>query len=465
MNKLITLLSTLLLVTAAARAATLPASEDTSSSRGNLTIATNKAATLPVDGTRHAFVYFDLSELPTGTQLRYARLRLYLPKVVRAGAGLTLHKITGQWDEAFASIEPAINPTPLATLLPVSLGTKRFVSVDVTATVQGWLATPSSNQGFALAVVPAASAKLTASVLIGAKEGSGSGYPAELEVEIADDAIAPGGVGTAEIADGNVTSAKLAAGVDAAKLATGIVSNAEFDFLNGVTSDIQGQIDGKLAKAGGTMTGTLTLPADGLAVGNGQITMSSGQIGIGVAAAESPLHVAPTAGGRGIVLGVSAANGGFTSLSIDLSATSGGHARIQTIKAAGSAYGDIVLSGDGGNVGVGGVPTAKLDVNGDIAIRGALRVPGAGIGTNGAAFIHVTAAGNAARMIDNPVCNGDPNAILIITHRSAGDINTPSNLHNHPVGVSFSGSNWYIYNEDFAIMPAGLRFNILVIKP
>jgi hypothetical protein len=30
----------------------------------------------------------------------------------------------------------------------------------------------------------------------------------------------------------------------------------------------------------------------------------------------------------------------------------------------------------------------------------------------------------------------DPNAILLVTHRAAGDINTAMNLHNHPIGVS-----------------------------
>ena len=241
MNKLTSLLTTLLLLTTAAYAATLPASEDTSSSRGKLTIATNKAATLPVDSSRHAFVYFNLSELPAGTQLRYARLRLYLPSVVRAGAGLTLHKITGQWDEAIASAEPAFNATPITTLLPVSLGKKRFVSVDVTATVQGWLASPASNEGFAIAAVTAASAKLTASVLIGAKEGSGSGYPAELEVEIADDAIAPGSIGTTQLATGAVQSGNIA---------TGAVGNSQLasDLTLGGTTT-------------GTFNGSFSLPA------------------------------------------------------------------------------------------------------------------------------------------------------------------------------------------------------------
>ncbi len=164
--------------------ATLPAAEDTYSQRGMLTAATNKAASLMVDGNRHAFVFFDLADLPADASIRYARLRFYLPKVVRPGAGLTLHKITGQWTEAQAGTEPVYEAGPLFTFAPATIGARRFVSVDVTEVVKSWHADPASNQGLAIAAVPAASARLAASVVIGAKEGSGSGYPAELEVEL-----------------------------------------------------------------------------------------------------------------------------------------------------------------------------------------------------------------------------------------------------------------------------------------
>lgn len=47
------------------------------------------------------------------------------------------------------------------------------------------------------------------------------------------------------IDNGAVSNAKIASGVDATKIADGSVSNTEFQRLNGVTSDIQTQIDGK----------------------------------------------------------------------------------------------------------------------------------------------------------------------------------------------------------------------------
>ena len=66
----------------------------------------------------------------------------------------------------------------------------------------------------------------------------------------------------------SVSAGNLPSSIDAAKIANGNVSNAEFETLDGVTSGIQSQIDTKLAKGGDTMTGVL-------AMGNNAITTSS----------------------------------------------------------------------------------------------------------------------------------------------------------------------------------------------
>jgi formylglycine-generating enzyme len=247
-------LVTALLTASATHAATLPASEDTYGFRAKLNLVANRAATLPVDATHRAFVWFNLADLPPGATLRYARLRLYRPRVVRAGGGLSVHQVTGTWDESLASGEPAFTATPLANLPASVLGTKRFISVDVTATVQGWLAAPASNEGFAIAAIPGATAKLTASVSLGAKEGAGSGYPAELDVEIADDPIAPGAVGNAQIATGAVQAENIASGavgsialadgsVTTPKLATAAVTDEKIVSISG------GKVTGSVASA------------------------------------------------------------------------------------------------------------------------------------------------------------------------------------------------------------------------
>ena len=57
---------------------------------------------------------------------------------------------------------------------------------------------------------------------------------------------------------------------DVTKVADGSVSNAEFEHLDGVTSDIQTQLTARLPLAGGTMTGTLSLgDNDNVTIGDG----------------------------------------------------------------------------------------------------------------------------------------------------------------------------------------------------
>src|SRR5204862_519507 len=45
------------------------------------------------------------------------------------------------------------------------------------------------------------------------------------------------------------------------QLSSSVVNNTELSYLSGVTSAVQTQLNGKVAKAGDTMTGTLQLPA------------------------------------------------------------------------------------------------------------------------------------------------------------------------------------------------------------
>jgi hypothetical protein len=54
------------------------------------------------------------------------------------------------------------------------------------------------------------------------------------------------------IDNGVVTDAKVASGIDAAKIGTGAVDNTEFEYLNGVTSAIQDQLNAKQASLGFT---------------------------------------------------------------------------------------------------------------------------------------------------------------------------------------------------------------------
>ncbi len=143
-------------------------------------MATGKAGTLAVSGTRTAFVSFDLSSLPAGLvvgDITSARLRVYFPSALKPG-DVNIHAVTSAWDERLAATQPSISPAAVAQIPAAMVLAKKFIEVDVTTTVQGWFTTPATNFGFAFV------ATAPTSVTLGAKEGSGSGYPCELEVEI-----------------------------------------------------------------------------------------------------------------------------------------------------------------------------------------------------------------------------------------------------------------------------------------
>lgn len=279
-------------------AVTLPAAEDSSSLKGKLTAATNRASTLPVDATRNAFVYFDLSEIPAGAEVRYARLRVYFSSVPRAGAGLRVHKVTGIWSEAAVGNAPTFDNATLSTIDPALVGAKRFASMDVTQVVRDWIASPASNEGFAFSAVPAATAKLTASVLVGAKEGSGSGYPAELEVElgplpVVSSQISPGAVQQIHIANGAVGGGQLAAqAVQSGNIANGAIGSQQL----GSNLTLGGTTAGTFSGDGSSLTGitaaSITGKLTGAQIADGAIAsvhITSGAIGSAQLAANLAL--------------------------------------------------------------------------------------------------------------------------------------------------------------------------------
>jgi len=92
-----------------------------------------------------------------------------------------------------------------------------------------------------------------------------------------------------------------------------------------------------LDASGGSLSGSLDLPANGLEVGNGQLSLSSGRVGVGTSAPQNPLHVAGGGGqytnlADGVHLGLDAVN----------------NAHIELVKSGGSPYIDFsnINSGD-----------------------------------------------------------------------------------------------------------------------
>lgn len=119
-----------------------------------------------------------------------------------------------------------------------------------------------------------------------------------------------------------------------------------------------------------------------------------------------------------------------------------------------------------GNLSVAG----NTRLVGDLALEGAVKVTGAGVGTSTAAFVQVCALANQTAAhrttISNPLCNGNPNAILLVTHNyNPGGVG--GNYQTHLFSVFYNGgtSKWEIFNDDFAVMPVGTSFNVLIITP
>jgi len=101
---------------------------------------------------------------------------------------------------------------------------------------------------------------------------------------------------------------------------------------------------------------------------------------------------------------------------------------------------------------------------------GAIKVPGAGVNTNTAAFVHEVTNGNQSNctlpgiacydtIIDNAYCNNDPNAMIFITARSPA----PASVF---VYYDTDTGRWILEsNVTLTYMNVGNQFNVLVIKP
>jgi formylglycine-generating enzyme required for sulfatase activity len=182
-------LSSLFFAVGRVNALTIPASEDSYTAPGNkLSLATNNANSLIVDATRKSYLYFDLSDIPTDAVVRWAKLRLFLPIVQRPGAGLSVHVVNSEWNESKASTSlPTLASGTIGVITPDKMASRRFVTVDVTSTVQKWIKGGTinggtMNEGFAVQPIVKAGSP-TASVMLTSKEGPVFGLPAELDVE------------------------------------------------------------------------------------------------------------------------------------------------------------------------------------------------------------------------------------------------------------------------------------------
>src|SRR5450631_3978420 len=105
------------------------------------------------------YLKFNLSAVSDGTTVSKATLRLYVDAVVTGGQ-FDVYNLpsTPTWSES--TLKYNTPPPTLGTSAtgghPITVSTSSlntFLLIDITATVQGWLTSPSSNNGVALALV------------------------------------------------------------------------------------------------------------------------------------------------------------------------------------------------------------------------------------------------------------------------------------------------------------------------
>jgi hypothetical protein len=103
-------------------------------------------------------------------------------------------------------------------------------------------------------------------------------------------------------------------------------------------------------------------------------------------------------------------------------------------------------------------------------------------GTMVAAFVHHATAASipeaepGVSIIDNPLTNGDPSAILTVTPRLTDPGNT-NLVDQHPVAVTYITTatcpgcdpvflnKWLITHADSTVITPGVEFNVMVVKP
>ena len=99
--------------------------------------------------------------------------------------------------------------------------------------------------------------------------------------------------------------------------------------------------------------------------GNNISASNSGNVGIGVSTPLFKLHVANLLGNTQFILGPHHQSGGFTSLYMGTSALSNGYSFLQSVRAAGSSFGDLNLNPNAGNVGIRTtIPRGIFDIGG-----------------------------------------------------------------------------------------------------
>lgn len=171
-----------LVVAGSLRAETISTSADAFTDSGQPSVNTGTAPSLKVRNkttpAQAAFLRFDTSVLPAGGFVSRATVRFWVSGINDSGP-LDLRLVQAPWVETTLTHANAPALGAAIGTVPVASGSARWVSADITATVQGWLSGSLANNGIA---ITGSSLTDTVVMAVAARE---SAHPSEIAVTVA----------------------------------------------------------------------------------------------------------------------------------------------------------------------------------------------------------------------------------------------------------------------------------------
>ena len=130
---------------------TLPATGDVHYDSGFPSVNFGNSSYLSVSGNSKAYIQFDLSSLPPGTNaagITKVNLVLWVGRISSAG-NLQISEAGAAWNESTLTFGNTPATGALVGLVATPL-VPDFITVDVTSSVVKWLGNPALNFGFAI---------------------------------------------------------------------------------------------------------------------------------------------------------------------------------------------------------------------------------------------------------------------------------------------------------------------------